>query len=49
MECRVAVFSIYNAYPEHSKQENWEKRCLCVSFLCGCAQDVKQDVDGRYC
>lgn len=43
----VAVFSIYNAFPEHSKQENWEKRCLCVSWLCGCAQDVKQDVDGR--
>jgi len=48
MLCSVAVFSIYNAFPEHSKQENWEKRCLCVSWLCGCAQDVKQDVDGRY-
>lgn len=46
--CRVCVFGIFNAYPEHNKQENWERRCLCVSFLCGCSKDVKQDVDGRY-
>ena len=45
---RLCLFGIYNAYPEHNKQENWERRCLCVSWMCGCAQDMQRKVEGRY-
>ncbi|KAL3137504.1 hypothetical protein ABBQ38_004792 [Trebouxia sp. C0009 RCD-2024] len=43
----LCLSAIYNAYPEHNKQENWERRCLCVSWLCGCAQDMQRKVEGR--
>ena len=46
--CRLALFTIFNAYPDHDKQENWERRCVCVSYLCGCTEEVKKENDGKY-
>ena len=45
--CRLTIFLVYNAYPERSKTETWEKRLTCISWMFGCYKTMIQQVEGR--
>lgn len=45
--CRLTIFVVYNAYPERSKTETWEKRLTCISWTFGCYKTMIQQVEGR--
>ena len=47
MCCRLTIFLVYNAYPERSKTETWEKRLTCISWMFGCYKTMIQQVEGR--
>ena len=45
--CRLCLLLIYNAYPDHDKVQNWERRCGCVAHLCGCYKTMTSKVEDR--
>ena len=47
MCCRLTIFLVYNAYPERSKTETWEKRLTCISWMFGCYKTMIQQVEGQ--
>lgn len=38
---------MYNAYPARGKEETWEKRVVCISWLMGCYKTMMQQANGR--
>eukprot|EP00891_Asterochloris_glomerata_P004182 jgi/Astpho2/4182/Aster-x1205 len=43
----LCLLLIYNAYPDHDKVQNWERRCGCVAHLCGCYKTMTSKVEDR--